>query len=87
MEKKDYLKLIFGTEYYTIDDLRYNQKLGFMFSKDELAQFFKEKEYFIEENNANYHEFFKQPDVAKNILRSKNTINYTIKIVIKLNIW
>ena len=41
----------------------------------------KEGYDFIEENNANYHEFFKQPDVAKNILRSKNTINYTIKIV------
>ena len=51
MEKKDYLKLIFGPEYYTIDDLRYNQKLGFLFSKDELAQFLKEKEYLIEENN------------------------------------
>ena len=48
---KDYLKLIFGPEYYTIDDLRYNQKLGFLFSKDELAQFLKEKECLIEENN------------------------------------
>ena len=51
MEKKDYYNLIFGDEYYTIDDLRYNQKLGFMFSKDELAQFFREKEHFIEEKN------------------------------------
>ena len=51
MEKKEILKLILGNEYYTIDDLRYNQKLGFMFSKDELAQFLKEKERLIEENN------------------------------------
>ena len=51
MEKKDCLKLIFGTEYYTIDDLRYNQKLGFLFSKDELAQFLKQKETLIEEKN------------------------------------
>lgn len=36
---------------------------------------------FIIENNANYHEFFKNPDVANNILRTKTTIDYTIKIV------
>lgn len=51
MEKKDCLKLILGNEYYTIDDLRYNQKLNFLFSKDELAQFFKEKENLIQEKN------------------------------------
>jgi len=51
MEKKELLKLILGNEYYTIEDLRYNQKLGFLFSKDELAQFLKEKERLIEENN------------------------------------
>ena len=32
-------------------DLRYNQKLGFLFSKDELAQFLKEKESLVEQNN------------------------------------
>ena len=51
MEKKEWIKLIFGNEYYTIDDLRYNQKLGFLLSKDELAQFLKQKETFIEEKN------------------------------------
>lgn len=51
MEKEDYYKLIFGSEYYAIDDLRYNQKLGFLFSKDEMAQFLKEKERLIDENN------------------------------------
>ena len=54
MEKKDYLKLIFGTEYYTIDDLRYNQKLGFLFSKDEMARFLKEKDNFIETKNERF---------------------------------
>lgn len=48
MEKKDYAKLIFGGEYYTIDDLRYNQKLGFLLSKDEMAEYFQEKNAFIE---------------------------------------
>lgn len=51
MDRKDYFKLIFGNEYYTIKDLRYNKKLGFLFSKDELEQFFDEKEKLIEENN------------------------------------
>lgn len=52
MKKDRYLELVFGNEYYTVDDLRYNQKLGFTFSKDELAEFLKEKERFVEENNA-----------------------------------
>ena len=51
MEKKEILKLILGNEYYTIDDLRYNQKLGFMFSKDELAQFLKDKESLVEQED------------------------------------
>ena len=54
MEKTDYLKLIFGTEYYTIDDFRYNQKLGFLFSKDEMAQFLKEKDDLIETKNERF---------------------------------
>ena len=51
MEKKEILKLILGNEYYTIDDLRYNQKLGFMFSKDELALFLKDKESLVEQED------------------------------------
>ena len=51
MEKKEILKLILGNEYYTIDDLRYNQKVGFMFSKDELAQFLKDKESLVEQED------------------------------------
>ncbi len=51
MEKKEWIKIIFGDDYYTIDDLRYNQKLGFLLSKDELAQFLKQKETFIDEKN------------------------------------
>ena len=48
------MKLIFGTEYYTIDDFRYNQKLGFLFSKDEMAQFLKEKDDLIETKNERF---------------------------------
>lgn len=54
MEKKEILKLILGNEYYTIDDLRYNQKLGFLFSKDEMARFLKEKDNFIETKNERF---------------------------------
>ena len=34
MDKKKLYELVFGDKYYSIEDLRYNQKLGIMFSKD-----------------------------------------------------
>lgn len=50
MDTKEMGKLIFGENYYSINDLRYNQKVGIMFSKDEFQQFLKTKEQLVEEN-------------------------------------
>lgn len=51
MDKKECLKIILGNKYPTINDLRYNQKLGYLFSKEKLEQFLKEKDNLIEENS------------------------------------
>ena len=48
MDKKDMIDLIFGENYYSINDLRYNQKIGIMFSKDEFQHFLKLKDELIE---------------------------------------
>lgn len=50
MDKNECLKIILGNKYYTINDLRYNQKIGYMFSKEKLTDFLNEKENLIEEN-------------------------------------
>ena len=50
MDTKEMGKLIFGEKYYSINDLRYNQKVGIMFSKDEFQQFLKTKEQLVDEN-------------------------------------
>lgn len=50
MEGFDIYKLLTADDYYTVEDLRYNQKLGFLLSKDSLSQLFKDKERLIEEN-------------------------------------
>ena len=50
MDKQEQINLIFGEKYYSINDLRYNQKVGIMFSKDEFQQFLKTKEQLIDEN-------------------------------------
>lgn len=49
MDKTECLKIVLDNDYYTIRDLRHNQKLGFLFSKDKLEEFFKAKEMLIEE--------------------------------------
>lgn len=49
MDKKKLYELVFGDNYYSIEDLRYNQKLGIMFSKDELSEFLAEKDSLIDE--------------------------------------
>lgn len=49
MDKKKLYELVFGDNYYSIEDLRYNQKLGIMFSKDELSEFLAEKEKLIDD--------------------------------------
>ncbi len=48
MDKKECLDIVLSNDYYTINDLRYNQKLGFLFSRDKLEEFFKTKEILIE---------------------------------------
>lgn len=50
MDTKEIYDLIFGEKYYSINDLRYNQKVGILFSKDEFGQFLKTKEQLIDEN-------------------------------------
>lgn len=50
MDKKKLYDLVFGDNYYGIEDLRYNRKVGVMFSKDELLEFLAEKDSLIEEN-------------------------------------
>lgn len=49
MEKYKIDELVFGANYYSIEDLRYNQKLSIMMSKDELSDFFNEKDKLIQE--------------------------------------
>ncbi len=51
MELNEIYKFILSDKYYTIEDFRYNKKIGFLLSKDELSQLFSEKERLIEEDN------------------------------------
>ena len=51
MKNSKWYDLLFGMNYYSINDLRYNQKLGLLFSKDTLAEFLKEKELLIGSNH------------------------------------
>lgn len=48
MAQKAFRELILGEEYYSIEDLKYNQKIGLLLSKAEIEQFFDEKEKMIE---------------------------------------
>ncbi len=47
MDKSEVLKMLTDDRYYTIEDLRYNRKLGFMFSKEQLADFLLCKDEFV----------------------------------------
>ena len=47
MEKAELYELVFGENYYGVEDLRYNQKFGFLFSQSELEQFLDEKDNLI----------------------------------------
>ena len=40
MEQNRLKELIFGKDYYSIEDLRYNQKIGILLSKTELTELF-----------------------------------------------
>ncbi len=47
MEK--YIDLVFGDKCYSLDDLRYNKKIGITMSKDELADFLNYKDTLVEQ--------------------------------------
>lgn len=53
MENNLLKDIIFGPKYYTITDLRYNNKLGYLFSSQKLSEFLKEKDRLIELKNDN----------------------------------
>ena len=50
MDKGKILQLLTGEKYYSINDLRYNKKVGIMFSKDEFDQFLETKNQLIDED-------------------------------------
>ena len=41
MEKEKVQCILLNKEYYSINDLRYNQKVGILFSKDEFEEFYQ----------------------------------------------
>lgn len=49
MDKQKAIALIIGDRYHSIDDLRYNQKVGIMLSKDEFEHFLALKDELVEE--------------------------------------
>ncbi len=49
MNKQQVANLIIGEKYHSINDLRYNQKVGILFSKDDFEQFLSIKNQLIEE--------------------------------------
>ena len=51
MDQQKAKKLILGENYYSINDLRYNQKVGIMLSKEEFDQFLKAKDELIDSKN------------------------------------
>lgn len=50
MATENMLELIFGDKYYNIEDLRYNQKLGVMFSKEQFNRFLDLKDQLIDKS-------------------------------------
>ena len=50
MEKEKVQCILLNKEYYSINDLRYNQKVGILFSKDEFEEFLNIKDELVEEN-------------------------------------
>lgn len=50
MDKQQVANLIVGEKYHPINDLRYNQKVGIMFSKNEFEQFLATKDELVDEH-------------------------------------
>ena len=51
MNKDEILDLLLGDKYYTIDDLRYNRKVGIMMSKEEFTHFLTVKDQLVDEKS------------------------------------
>lgn len=54
MEQIKTLELINDIKYYSVDDLRYNRKIGIMFSKDEFNDFLQQKDELVASGRENY---------------------------------
>ncbi len=52
MDKEQAIKLIMDKNYYSIDNLRYNKKIGIMLSKDQFNEFLDIKDRLVEEKYA-----------------------------------
>jgi len=50
MDKQKVAEIILGGKYYTIEDLRYNQKVGIKFSKEQFQDFLAAKDELIDES-------------------------------------
>ena len=50
MDKEQVSKIVLGEKYYSVEDLRYNQKVGIMLSKEQFFKFLSLKEKLAEEN-------------------------------------
>jgi Fic family protein len=51
MDKNKVLELLTQDKYYSVDDLRYNQKVGVMFSKEQFSEFLSIKDELADEKN------------------------------------
>ena len=51
MDKSKVLELLTQDKYYSVDDLRYNQKVGIMFSKEQFSEFLSIKDQLADEGD------------------------------------
>ena len=52
MDKNKVWEIILNDKYYTMDDYRYNQKIGIMFSREQFSDFLSTKDCLIDENHS-----------------------------------
>ena len=50
MDKLQVAKMMLGEKYHTVNDLRYNRKIGFMLSREQLEEFLSAKDELVESN-------------------------------------
>ena len=51
MEKEKVQSILMNKDYFSVDDLRYNQKVGIMFSKDKFEEFLNIKDSLVDEED------------------------------------